>query len=638
MTICLGLITIIFLGGVLNFLEIAYAATLNMIVLTGIAMGVGFLDVIWERRLVKKWVITNSFTKVNFLRVCPGAFLILAAFLFQASFLTPPAAFNIHDDFETYLSLPLRMLETGTLQPGIFSNFGVNTLGAQAYLHGLVATHWPVGYVDAVDSLFGLALTGTLILIICQRVNLSAWLTLLAIAAVISINPQYVNISTLYIGSALLIFLLFLHLGIRDDGSSLEQTSTTSAIATGMIYATLVALKPTFFLVVLTHFTLTTIAVIFAKRNFRLSATWVFYIVVSGFFCALPWVMNQAYKFLPAVFTREPTAAKPISDSHVAETVKSLDFFSTDPFIYGFGTSHVHYTALIGLALLCSLILAFRAYSNRQLSNPGILFSIAGCLTLPTFFTVHMLIIGGMIMGYDTALRYAAPALIGIVPAAIVLSGSSLTACQNPKISIPMRHLITTAALGIPTAFIIFSFLDSVSNRARQAMEYNTALSFLYFSQPGPKKGYIQYNNKTFSQFTRERFLKIQNQVPSGDALLSYISSSMHFDYSRNRILNVDAGGLDSFWLDFPLDGSTDDAAKFLLERDVNYILWEYRGYAVPTTQTLRNTANFPSSSDRRRAKIKLKFTRLLKNLSERSEVLHDDSSYRLFRLHQDDR
>ena len=134
---------------------------------------------------------------------------------------------------------------------------------------------------------------------------------------------------------------------------------------------------------------------------------------------------------------------------------------------------------------------------------------------------------------------------------------------------------------------------------------------------------------------TRERFLAIQEKVPAGETILSYVSASVYPDFSRNRILDVHVGGLDTPWLKFPLEASADDAGLFLCDQGVGYVLWEHRGYAVLSRQELETMAYTLAPADRREARNRLSLNRLMQKLSAQAEVLHDDGFYRLFRIGQ---
>ncbi len=629
MTVCLGLAVVIFFGGWLNLLGVAFAAVLDVVAAIGILLSVGAL---WVDRSRNKPAGPRSVSVGEFLGTGLSAALILAAFLFQVVFLTPPATFNIYDDFETYMGLAPRMLQTGTLDPGAFSNIGINTLGAQVFLQGFVAAHWPVDYIDAVDALFGLTLSGTLILFAGRRLRIPGILTPLAIAVLISINSQSVNVSTVYIGSALLIFLLFLPLGLRADGTHLQPASTTSAFVTGVLYASLVALKSTFVLVAAIHLAIVATTVLIATRRVRASMNWCLFVALGGCCSLLPWILIHAYKILPAVPQFVAYVASPVPGPDIS-VARPFGIFSGAAAQFGFGASYSDFSALIGVALISALIIAFRAYGGRQFRAPLTLYDVAGCLTLPAFYAVQMLIVGAMFVDHDTALRYAVPVFIAIVPAAIVLSGRYRTVNENNAEAMRDSSPVMTAVVATAAASVIWALSTPLTNRIEQAIRYRSVDPTYYGKDSTNIYRHLAYSANALSSYERDYLRKIQYRVPAGETMLSYVSISLHYDFSRNRILTLDAGGLEAGWLDFPFEGTVDDAERFFVEHGAEYILWQYRGLAVLSDQDLKYQTYSPSPSDRKRAHNKLAFNKLLQGISERSEILHDDGSYRLVRI-----
>ncbi|MCK7515897.1 MAG: hypothetical protein MZV70_75970 [Desulfobacterales bacterium] len=79
---------------------------------------------------------------------------------------------------EKYINHPIRMLSTGSLGGGHLNALGSEALGRASFLflHGFVAAHWPIGYINGVDSVFGL----TLCLMAASSAALSGRLPLLS--------------------------------------------------------------------------------------------------------------------------------------------------------------------------------------------------------------------------------------------------------------------------------------------------------------------------------------------------------------------------------------------------------------------------------------------------------------------------
>ena len=78
------------------------------------------------------------------------------AMLFAIGTQLPPREFNYQDDLQKYFAHPVRMLETGVLRGSPLSALGSETLGGQAFLHGIVLSVLPIPYINGVDAIFGL--------------------------------------------------------------------------------------------------------------------------------------------------------------------------------------------------------------------------------------------------------------------------------------------------------------------------------------------------------------------------------------------------------------------------------------------------------------------------------------------------
>ena len=147
-TITLGLGAFVFCGGVLNLLHIAYGWSLDVLLLTGIALAM-------KHGKFKPKLPRGENEWLCLVIICLPVALILS--LTAATQLSPDV-FNPHDDFEKYFAFPVRMLQTGTLSGSTLNALGSETLGAGAVLHAVVLNHFPVQYINGVDAVFGLFL------------------------------------------------------------------------------------------------------------------------------------------------------------------------------------------------------------------------------------------------------------------------------------------------------------------------------------------------------------------------------------------------------------------------------------------------------------------------------------------------
>ena len=630
-TLCFGLAIWVILGGVLNLLGIARAIVLDFIVLLGL---VGACVDVWpSARRVSLESLRERYGSMDFaLRTYPGGALILSVFVFTAITQVPPQAFNFRDDLEKYLTHPLRMLATGTLDGGPFSALGYETLGGQAYLHGFIAAHWSIGQINAVDALFGLVLSMTMVLVAAERARLRGWLVPLAVAALFFISPQYVNISALYVGVALLLFLVFIPYG-ESEGPGIFFATPSSAIVVGLMYAALVALKSTYLLVPLFHFPLSVLAVAVATRRIRTTLIyaqpWCVTVAAIAMAGILPWMLIHAPRWYAAWAALGPSVTTTAEGNQSEFSLLSLDLFSLKPLSWGLGASFAHYTVAVLLVCLCCALIAYRPRRHAWSRNPSILWSLSSCAMLPILYLVTLLIFERYLSGYDRALRYMCPILIALVPAAIIFAGEAPPEIPRQERGQNMRPLMALMAISLPTFLLLGAFFGPLVNRIDQAANHGSILSFAAARAPI----YSKFSRFSMSDEAKEAVSEMQHLVPEGETLLAWISLQLHLDYRRNPIFSVEPAGLVSPAQDFPFDGDTEAAEEYFRRHGVRYVLWQRSGAVVRSDKYLLNLLDSRNASRRRFGRIVLAFSRMLFDLSQRSQILHEDKTFLLFRL-----
>ena len=625
LTICLGLVVWIFLGGIANALAVTHAAVLDIIVLLGLvaaaiaiggAAGPGAIGASDGGRRATSFL----------LRVYPTAALIVAVFVFTALTQVPPDVVNVHDDLEKYLSHPARMLATGTLDGGPFGALGAENLGGQAFLHGFVAAHWPISSVNAVDALFGLALAMTVVLVVADRARLSAWFAPLAVASLILIDPQYVNVSAIYTGVALLLFLYFLPTG-ESARSDPALFGPSGAVVVGLIYAALVALKPTFLLVALVHYLLSVDAAAWTMRRPRRVLVWGATVAAASLGGLLPWVIVHVPGWRLAFAAQGPL---PTADADWSPA-PPFDLFSAAPLHFGMGTSFAHYTAVALLVAVWCLYMLTGACRRNPSDDAATSWRLACCAVLPILYFGGALSVGRYLTGYGDLLRYICPVFIATLPAAIVAMGQAFTG-RAPgegadEGSRPSRALL---AIALPAIALSLVFVEPLVNRVKQAVSHGSVLSF-----PGAyqDQAYLAYSRFALGGAAADEVSRLQHMVPEGETLVAWISLPVYLDFGRNRIFDVQPAGLGS-----RLDGSsllreTETLVDFFRRHDIGYLLWQRRGAAVRSDGQLWLLSVSPFAYPRRNGRSTLAFNRTLDELSKRSQVLFDDGTYILLRF-----
>ena len=158
----------------------------------------------------------------------------------------PANAFNYHDDFYKYLPRLYRMLQSGKLGGTPFDFIGLDSFGAHPFLQSFVAAHFSLNYINGFDAVFCFLLAGLLLDDIGRRSKLHWLFRSGAVAAYIIINPQYVNISSLYSGTLMILALLYASLLLYECFAKEEKKEMLwAAIPFALFISTIVGLKIT---------------------------------------------------------------------------------------------------------------------------------------------------------------------------------------------------------------------------------------------------------------------------------------------------------------------------------------------------------------------------------------------------------
>ena len=373
LTVAVGMAAVVFTGGILNMFRLAYPGALATIAAIGVLLAI--------------------FAVRDGLSIDPPplivAIIIAIVLIFTIATQLPPSVYNYHDDYQKYFAYPVRMVETGTVFGSTLSAMGLQTLGAQAFLDGFVVAFFPIIYVNAVDAVFGLLLCLLLAAQFTRNQRNVLVMTVVAVLSVVFINPQYVNVSTLFCGSALIMAMAAV-----DEPASL-----------GLLYAALIAMKPIYAVFIAIHFA--SVALI-AAGGIRWAAR-------TGLATALflaPWALVHAPNYLAAFRTNHPTPTPVPGD---IDTEK-LNLFSIAPLAYG--STAANYTALAIAIAICGMI----CWRVKPASMKTVACSVAAVVTLLVF--VYLL--GPMQYGYQHGLRYYTTVAIGLAPP--IFSSTALAA------------------------------------------------------------------------------------------------------------------------------------------------------------------------------------------------------------------
>ena len=335
-SIILGLGCWIFIGGVLNLIGLAYPWALS----TMVAVGLGLSLVTLFRATIGEPVVGKRL-RVWFAEATPFLLPIIVVSIFIIATLVPPAAFNFHDDFHKYMAYTMRMLQTGTLAGSPFNSLGTETLGGQSFLQGFVLSYFPLQYINGFDLLFGLLVCMLLLLDYGVRLSAPSAIIFLALLSVVFINPLYVNVSSLYSGSAFLLALTLFTVTRIQAVTYDHRSDIFIGIVVALFYSSLVALKGTFLFFIALHFVFLIAAIGLATRDTRRTMRIALTVVPVSIFFISPWLSLYLPHYLEGVhnvFTSSaslPTLTSVLGRPIDIDLPPIINLLSTDPVFYG---------------------------------------------------------------------------------------------------------------------------------------------------------------------------------------------------------------------------------------------------------------------------------------------------------------
>jgi hypothetical protein len=552
-----GLGVVLALGGVLNALHLAYPAALLVVVLAGLSAAGWFLR---GTKLAVLWAEITSHAAAYGL-----AGLVLAV---TVATQLPPDAYSYADDYGKYFFHPLAMLHSGSVFSGPANALGSETLGGKAFLDGFIVAAFPLRFLNATDAVFGLLLC----LLLAARLTARPLTAAALVLAVAVIEPQYINISPLWLGAALMMGAAWL--AAEDD---------KTAIAVGLIYAGLVSLKTTFALFVPVHLVLAAAGFLIAGRPFGAVARWA---GVAAGLCALalaPWLLTHLPHYLAGL------AAAPLPDAGMGP-LDRLEFFSPKPL--AFAASMLQYTLLVLIGVAAA---ALAVWSRGKAMAPA----AAAAATLLACYAIMMIVYGPALAGYFNAVRYVTPFAIGLAPAVLGLAAATV----DRRIGLAM--VLAPALLFAPDAII----------RLNRALDDGFILSFPAFAE---SRSYADFNARVWNGSLHQDVARWQALVPPGEPITAWINTPFYLDQSRNPVEVIDTAGLATRWARLPEHG---------------YVIYEYGGFASAVIDSDASLAHVAGAHERQIAMQKrAAFQRLRRDL-DRGTALYQDDRVAVFKL-----
>jgi hypothetical protein len=590
----LGVAAFIFAGGVLNLLHLAFPLPI------WILLAAGLLASAYEARKRARSPRpeggngpSSRFKGGVWL---PGA-VLAAVMILTVATQVAPRAYNWQDDLQKYFVHPVRMLETGTVFGSPLSAIGAESLGGLAFVQSCALLWLPIGAINGADAILGLLLCLIPLFAFGSRQPGLRWVSAVAIASTVIIDPYYVNISALFLGSALIVAAVIL---TSETNAPDGAFSGGSPAALGLTYAALLALKPTFFLFVGPHLLAVVCALALAqagmKRGLRWGATTVFF---TASFLA-PWVLVHLPRYL-ASSVRD-------SLSHPALLHHSIHLLGLEPIDYGVAGLRAFTVLVVILAALGAACVGFRPLSGGQSAGNMAAAAAAsvGVATYPFMIFAFPRIVG-YADGDPTAIRYFIPLALGIFP--IVFCVASRCLKERASAISSRARLGLCMALGL--ASLVY-FGPTAAERFRDAVRYRTLLPFPGAHVDGLAKAMEFALGSTKQAEVRSQ----QEKIPPGSSLIAWIYTPYCLNFSRNTIFDAEIAGIANRWGALPA---------------ADYILWEYRGSADLEARA-RYLAGILPSVNRGRSAPLIEFERELSEQLKTGTVIFKNEEYVLLR------
>jgi hypothetical protein len=542
----LGIAALTVVGGLLNLARIAVPVALGVVALVGFAVA--------AFRIRREINHAHAHSAHNWLRSSGlAAGVTFLAMIFVAATLVPPSAMNVGDDLQKYLAHIARMLQTGTLYGSPLNALGTESPGGQPFLQSFIAAVAPFPYVNAFDALFCFGLCMALAASLTGQARGLAFVGAFAAAGLALIEPQYVNISALYSGSALMLALYALMATPEEIAASRPGPR---ALAAGLVAAAMVALKPTFLMMAAIMLGAGAAGIAVSTLSVRAVLKWSLGAAAGLALGLLPWALLYA----PYYGDISGVAAQ---GSIQAQTqVAPIRLFSSAPLTWG--ASGLAYTTAVTLSLVAgALALGRWRHLSGDERTGAVTLGVSALGTLFVYFFVVM-VLGRYFADYDTALRYVIPALIAVVPASITLGARFFVQGVGHDRALTMSTAYSAFALAA-----LFVFGPSLAQRIEQARDVHHELAFRYSSLTDTYRSqYAQLTSPEQAAFVHQ----LQESVPPGAPILAATSTPFRFDFRRNPIYDVTFAGIHAPWAHIP---------------QVDYVIWDYAGEGSPMRNLL---------------------------------------------------
>ena len=621
-----GIVCLVFLGGILNLARLAYPVALGILLLAGLTF-----FVIRYSSGARVWLTARQAGSL----VTPGRLaqilehnlplaILIAAIVFYALMLLPSATFNITDDLQTYIPRPLRMLQTGTLTGDRLETLGIDSLGGQSFLHGFVLLGFPIEYLLGFDAVFCFALAGLLLIVIGSKFNLHWSYKASAIFVFIIINPRTANITAVYIASVIILGLSYASCLLLDQMEESGDGAIPKMMAgiLGLLFAGLVALKITFVSYALAYFTIFFLGLLLLRQGKQNVPKICGLVLLSAFIALLPWLALHAATYASAIQAGlySPTPTTENGFSIPKGNIAAL--FSASSLRYGDSLLSYGIIVLVLAAVGCyALFITF--YSKVAPLQRGyflVVFSSCTAGVICYFFN-------GLFIYPGVSVRYSSPVIVATLPFALLAVAMTIpNTSHTTKLLNPSGTRMAIILL-LPL-LIIIPFWNHFISRIERIYHEHAMLMFPIDDH------YIEHVHYLTSSDARQKIHEIQYMTQPDQKILAWISTPIHLDFPRNEIYSITDNSLLNPLLDIPLNSNVGDMIRHLKGQGIRYIMWQYNDI-MAGEERFRQMVSGQAPLTRRIGERGLYWRKMLASIMHEGSFLYHEDSMVLIDLQQ---
>jgi hypothetical protein len=366
------------------------------------------------------------------------------------------------------------------------------------------------------------------------------------------IDPQYVNVSSLYSMAAMISALMIINVDPRERGDGISQRWRQAA-APALFYAGAIALKPTSIVFLGLQFGMAGTASFWTTGDWRTSISNAGRIATWSVVFLTPWLLLYA-PYYSLAFTH-PIGVPLTPVPEVVEPLSLVSLLSPAGTFYG--ASRLSYTCLATGLFLCALHATLRLRSDpaTRKSHMGLASASAAAAATYLFWTLF----GPRMQESVNTVRYSIPVLIGAASAALPL-WAAITARRNVAVC-------TTMAV-----FLLLLFSSSMHQRLGTLLHQRSELAYLHKWRPAALNRNREFQERVLDGALTAEVQRLQEEIPPGRTILAWTGTPFLLDYGRNHVIDMNVAGLDQPWGRIP---------------SVRYVTWQESGYGTHTEEVL---------------------------------------------------